>query len=340
MRITHVTAIANTLTLFVHLGACWFFIYVLEMGMLGLGFANLTSSFLVYAITVIHTSLLPKIQEGVFLPNGDTFTGLREYFAIGGKMIIVVMAFVLALEMRMIFAGQLGDSEIAATAALVNFAYMLQLMSMGIQVTLVSIIGNLLGENRPDLAWRMYRANLPPWLTFITVLCAMILVFREQVAQLLSDESTAHDLEVDAMGTVAFFCLFTCFNRVIMSPLMAMKMQATVLVITIIDFYLIGIPLSCLFTFSFGMGINGLFLGGAIGTAIATLLSIRRILQIDMKEEAKLTMERLESETQTLYKAEVETKKRKLMKSDEPEKEGLLTIKELDEENQEFSFSS
>ena len=160
---------------------------------------------------------------------------------------------------------------------------------MGIQVTFVSIIGNLLGENNPDLAWRIYRANLLPWLSFIFVLCSLMIVFRKQVAFMLSAESVAHDLEVDAMVVVAFFCLFTCFNRVIMSPLMAMKMQATVLIITITDFYLIGIPLSCLLTFSFGMGINGLFLGGAVGTAIATLLCIRKILQIDMKEEARLT---------------------------------------------------
>jgi hypothetical protein len=41
-----------------------------------------------------------------------------------------------------------------------------------------------------------------------------------------------------------------------------------------------------------------------------------------------------------MYKAVVETKTRKLRKFDEPEKEGLLTIRELDEENQEFSISS
>ena len=87
-------------------------------------------------------------------------------------MVAVMMLFVIALEARMVFAGMLGESEIAATAALVNFTYMIQVLAMAVQISAVSMIGNLIGENKPDLAWRLYKVNLLPWILFFVVLCS------------------------------------------------------------------------------------------------------------------------------------------------------------------------
>ena len=43
------------------------------------------------------------------------------HIATGLKVTIIMVAFVVALEVRLYFAGYLGDAEIAATAALINF---------------------------------------------------------------------------------------------------------------------------------------------------------------------------------------------------------------------------
>ena len=61
----------------------------------------------------------------------ETFIGLKPFIAIGVKVMLIVLAAVLALELRMIMAGQLGDSEVAATAVLVNIQYALIMIGQG-----------------------------------------------------------------------------------------------------------------------------------------------------------------------------------------------------------------
>ena len=62
-------------------------------------------------------------------------------------MIIVMMTFVVALEIRIIFSGMLGTVELAATSALINFIYALTMPGIGVQVSFVSVMGALIGEN-------------------------------------------------------------------------------------------------------------------------------------------------------------------------------------------------
>ena len=138
-------------------------------------------------------------------------------------MVFVMMAFVIALELRLIFAGQLGESEIAATAALVNITYMIQILAMAVQISAVSMIGNLIGENKPDLAWRLYRVNLLPWILFFAILCGLMAFFPEQLAHALSGESQAAKIEEQVMWAASVFAFMTSLNRLLLSPLFAVK---------------------------------------------------------------------------------------------------------------------
>ena len=149
MKITHVAAISNTVTLPVHIGCCYVFTISLGMGIAGLGYACMVSAMFVYCLLLIQTAMITRIRESVFLPNMDTYRGLKPFVAIGIKMICIMMAFVLALEARLIFAGQLGDSEVAATAAMVNISYSIQTIGQGVQISNIALFGNLLGENQP-----------------------------------------------------------------------------------------------------------------------------------------------------------------------------------------------
>ena len=83
----------------------------------------------------------------------------------------------LALEIRLMFAGQLGESETAATAVLINLSYVFSLISNALQITMVTLVGNLLGENQPVNAWRMVRVNIVPWSVFFFVMSILMVIF-------------------------------------------------------------------------------------------------------------------------------------------------------------------
>ena len=68
MGITHVAAVSNTIVVPLHFVICYVFVVVLDWGIKGLGWANLVTGILATLTIVVHTSLLPNIQEAVFFP--------------------------------------------------------------------------------------------------------------------------------------------------------------------------------------------------------------------------------------------------------------------------------
>jgi Na+-driven multidrug efflux pump len=64
---------------------------------------------------------------------------------------------------------------------------------------------------------------------------------------------------------------------------MAMKQQNLILSTSIIDFYLIGIPMSALLAFNLGMSVNGLFLGGCISSVVGSAIVLVKLYRIDIK---------------------------------------------------------
>ena len=59
----------------------------------------------------------------MFWPTLETFYGLGQYISIGSKMAVGAFIFMLSMEIRLVFAGLIGESETAATAVLINITY-------------------------------------------------------------------------------------------------------------------------------------------------------------------------------------------------------------------------
>ena len=231
------------------------------------------------------------------------------------------MAFVIAMELRMIFAGQLGDTEVTATAALVNISYAFSALSSGLQMSTSTVIGNLLGENQPELAWKVYKTNMYVWFTVFILMWLFLVTFNESICTLYSADSDAKYLEVEAMKWSATFTLLTCFKASVQSPFISMKKHVLILACQMADYYLVGLPLSAALAFS-GMGVNGLFMGGSVGTLAGFLFMLFYHARLDYKVEAELCQKRLAEEQAKLEG--VDRKNVSLMKGKDEEKDPLL----------------
>ena len=112
---------------------CYVFIFVFEWGVEGLGWANLLSMMICYFVILVQTYLCKDLHEALFLPNRDSFTGLRSYLAIAIPSMIIVCLFMVCLETRLILAGHLGPHELAAMAVITNFCYFMQSWGVSVQ---------------------------------------------------------------------------------------------------------------------------------------------------------------------------------------------------------------
>ena len=161
---------------------------------------------------------------------------------------------------------------------------------------MVSVLVNIMGQNEPQLALRMFKANLIPWILVFVIIGLWMIVFKSQLAFVLSGNSEAGAIVESAILYATLFAFLGCTNRLIMSLLHAVKSQTVIFSLSVVDYYLIGIPFMLLLTVNLDMGVNGIFLGAAIGSAVATLLATRRLFMIDMESESKITQKRLAEE--------------------------------------------
>ena len=182
----------------------------------------------------------------------------------------------------------LGTEELAATAALVNFFYMVSLIGLGIQVTMVAVMGALMAENKSKLAVKFFKVNLLPLLLFFFTFCSLMKIFDDELAYFLSGKSKTAEIEVEAMIYAATFAMVTFINKLVMSPLLTVKSQGYIVFASVIDFYLVGLPLSCILAFNYDMGVSGLFIGGIFGSLVSTMMYLMKLFFTDFEAEAAL----------------------------------------------------
>ena len=113
MRIIHVPMIAYGLATILNICLCYLFVFNFELGMMGIAYAMIITYIFTFVLMVVHTSFLKQVEEAVFLPRADTFSGWREYLAIATPAIVAVMVYCWSQEIILIFSGLIGSLELA-----------------------------------------------------------------------------------------------------------------------------------------------------------------------------------------------------------------------------------
>jgi MATE family multidrug resistance protein len=113
MRIIRVPMIAYGLATVIHIGLCYLFVFTLELGMMGIAYALIITYLAQFLLMVVHTSFIKEIEEAVFLPRADSFTGWGEYIAIAVPAILAVLTYTWSQEVILIFSGMIGSLELA-----------------------------------------------------------------------------------------------------------------------------------------------------------------------------------------------------------------------------------
>ena len=105
----------------------------------------------------------------------------------------------------LIFAGLLGELELACMSALISIVYLFSYYTNGIFDAMTALIGNLIGENKPDLAFKVYRILLIASCFSIIVIGFFITAFRHQFAVVFSDDLPVQEMIIDIMPIVSIY---------------------------------------------------------------------------------------------------------------------------------------
>jgi len=164
----------------------------------------------------------------------------------------------------------LTDSEdkIASQTILRNIGLFTYMIPVGLMQAATFFIGKYLGKNRADLAKKI--ATYIKIVTFGWSLASMVLmlIFMESIMGVYTCEESLKDVMRGAWWIVSVFVFFDCMQGVTNGIVTGLSIINKVKFITMISYWVCGIPLSYYCMFSLDMGIEGLWFGPTLAVFI------------------------------------------------------------------------
>jgi Na+-driven multidrug efflux pump len=115
----------------------WCYIFVsksmLDMGIKGLGLANLITYSLCFAVNLIYSSCIPEIRKSIFLPDRRIFHDLGEYFSLGLPGAFMICIEVYGYIMIDIVSGWISVTCQSGQVILVQICIHLYGISLGLE---------------------------------------------------------------------------------------------------------------------------------------------------------------------------------------------------------------
>lgn len=250
-----------------------------KMGLMGAGVATLISRIMMAASMIGYILWHKQYKHFIHLKekiNGNN--SLKDIFRIGLPSGFQYFFEIGAFSAAGIIIGWIGKNEQAAHHIALSVASVTYMIATGISAAGSIMVGDSLGrKNKADII-RSGKAALIAGALFMGS-CALILsTFGKLIIGFYINESEVASFATYLLLIAAFFQLSDGIQCVSLGILRGIEDTKIPTVITIIAYWVIGIPVGYLLAFSFGLSLYGVWIGLLAGlTFSALMLSLRFI---------------------------------------------------------------
>ncbi|KAK6159017.1 hypothetical protein DH2020_006331 [Rehmannia glutinosa] len=249
-----IVAYLSLLQFVVHIPLSWAFVYVLEWGVGGAMAALCISSWIVVLGEFIY------IFGGWCSDSwkGFTLAALKDIFPVvklsisSGLMICLEMWYYAIL---VLVAGYMKNAEVAISA-----------FSVCVRAA------NELGRGDAKAVKFSIKVLLSTSVVIGLLFWILCLVFGHKLGYLFTDEKEVVKSVSDLSFLLAFSVLFNSIYPVFSGVAVGAGMQATVAVVNIVCFYIIGLPVGLVLGYVAGLQVKGLWIGMLCGVICETLV--------------------------------------------------------------------
>ncbi|MFK2824126.1 MATE family efflux transporter [Bacillus sp. B190/17] len=256
------------------------------LGGVGAGYASAITYWLIMfiAAVVVHRER-PFSQYNIF----QSFPGIsvakwKEILLIG-----IPIGFSLFFETSIfsavtLFMSEYSTNVIAAHQIAINFATLLYMLPLSISMSLTIIVGFEVGASR------LKDAKVFSWLgvgtaVIFSLLCITILMlFRDQIASIYTNDAEVLELAAHFLLFAALFQLSDAIQAPVQGALRGYKDVNTTFFMTLISYWIIGLPLGYYLANTTDLGAYGYWIGLISGLTAGALTLSARLLLIQRKE--------------------------------------------------------
>lgn len=280
LSITRPAAVITVIALAINILINYAFIYgnwgMPALGLVGAGWATIIArvfmfvTMLIYVLThkqykpyLIKTQAKIKAQYMAILKVGLP-SGFQYFFEVG------------AFATAAIIIGWIGKSEQAAHTLAINLASLTYMVATGISAGTGIAVGDAFGrKNRTDMVFAG-KSGIILGAGFMAFCAILFTVFNQFIVETSVNDVEVQQITAGLLFIAAMFQLSDGVQAVSLGALRGLSDTKIPTVITIIAYWVIGIPIGYYMAFSLDLGLYGIWYGLSIGlTFSAVLLSIR-----------------------------------------------------------------
>lgn len=264
----------------------WMFIYghlgAPALGVAGSAIATSTSRWLMVLllIALARHDLVPLFREW----SRDAFE--KAAFI---RMLRLGVPIALQYELEIacfggvaLLAGAMGTIQVASHQVAINLASLTYMVPLGVSTAATVLVGRAVGARDEEGVRRNASTALLVGAAFMSLMAALFLLLPRFLAGLYSNDAGVLALAAVLIPLAGIFQVFDGVQIVAIGVLRGLADTRTPFVISLIGYWLIGMPVGVVLAYPLGGGVAGLWWGLVVGlAAVATVLiyRVRRALR-------------------------------------------------------------
>jgi MATE family multidrug resistance protein len=287
-RASGIAFITGTIAL-IHPCLCYFFVYHLDWGYRGAAVATSTSQLLDLTMLMTYVNVVSDIRaQTKFKFSSECFRNWIPYLKLGIPSLLMMMEW-WAAETVIFLSGTLPhpESNVSAMSIYQSTLSVSFMFPVAISVACSTRVGNALGADEPARA--KLAANVSVCATFFCCVSVSLSILLNQNAwvHVYSDDPAVHDVARYLMPFAACYVICDGMQCAVSGVLRGAGKQSIAGPINIICYVFLGLPLSVILAFRYGLGITGLVSGSLTGVGSHFLCFLVVFFYVDWDQVAE-----------------------------------------------------
>jgi multidrug resistance protein, MATE family len=255
------------------------------MGLNGAGIATLLSRVMMALGMFYYIAKSKKLAKYKIRLNikGVTKKLVNQLLKIGLPTGVQFIFEVGAFSFAAIMMGWMGAETLAAHQIAINLAAVSYMTATGISAAATVRVGNQLGKNDiPTLRMAGF-TSFAMGIAFMTITCIIFITGNFFLPSLYIDDMEVINIAASLLIIAGFFQISDGIQVVGLGALRGLGDVKVPTVITLIAYWVLGLPVGYLLCFQFGLGPEGIWYGLLIGLSVAAVLLFTRFNYISRK---------------------------------------------------------
>ncbi|MBU3666650.1 MAG: MATE family efflux transporter [Chthoniobacterales bacterium] len=201
-----------------------------------------------------------------------------EVLRLGMPAGLQLLAEIGAFTVAALVVGHIGEISLAAHQIAITCASLTFMFPLGIAMASTVRVAQAIGAGRRDLLRPIAAGAWAAGLVFMTAFALIFLFANEAIAAMFVRDPAVIALAASLLVIAGIFQLVDGVQVVGSGLLRGLRDTKGPMLVTIAAYWLVALPFGCWMAIDRGMGAKGIWIGLAIGLAVAAAMLVRRFL--------------------------------------------------------------